>query len=232
MLVSKTLLHGCDFALPLVCPLSEKCFVVKFSRKIEMVSSLHEERLNTVIRQLKSLGAKSVIDLGCGNGELLKRLAANSQFEKIVGIDISLEALRDAQTAVPQVKCLWGDFLDLEDGLDEVDAAVLLETIEHVDPRYLTKFENSVFVRFAPKFVLLTTPNSEYNCILKVPKHRFRHPDHYFEWDRQQFQKWSHGLAARNRYSVSFLDVGDRHHVYGSSTQMAVFVKGELVPKL
>jgi methylase of polypeptide subunit release factors len=46
---------------------------------------------------LRDCGARSVLDLGCGPGELLLRLAREPQFERIVGVDISPDALQEAR---------------------------------------------------------------------------------------------------------------------------------------
>lgn len=51
------------------------------------INSLHDERLYTVLQTLVASGAKSVLDLGCGTGTLLRRLVRVPQFELVVGMD-------------------------------------------------------------------------------------------------------------------------------------------------
>lgn len=58
-----------------------------------MTSWLHEERLNAVIAAIREGGARSVLDLGCGEGDLILRLLPLGEVERISGIDISLPAL-------------------------------------------------------------------------------------------------------------------------------------------
>ena len=53
------------------------------------MTSLHEERLDFVLRTLKSTGARRVLDLGCGSGSLLYRMLADPQFESITGLEDS-----------------------------------------------------------------------------------------------------------------------------------------------
>jgi hypothetical protein len=72
--------------------------------------------------------------------------------------------------------------------------------------------------------VVLTTPNREYNVTWEtVGSGRFRHPDHRFEWTRQEFQDWATGIATRFGYRVRFLGVGPTQEKLGTPTQMGVF---------
>ena len=54
---------------------------------IEQTISLNERRLDAVFEVLKGSGASRVLDLGCGEGKLLRRLLADHQFAEIVGMD-------------------------------------------------------------------------------------------------------------------------------------------------
>ena len=52
---------------------------------VEERISLNQERAGTVLAALKGLGARRVLDLGCGDGKLLARLFDERSFEEIVG---------------------------------------------------------------------------------------------------------------------------------------------------
>ncbi len=54
---------------------------------VERPLSLNQQRLGTVVGALKATGARSVLDLGCGEGNLLRELLREKQFERIVGMD-------------------------------------------------------------------------------------------------------------------------------------------------
>jgi small RNA 2'-O-methyltransferase len=105
------------------------------------------------------------------------------------------------------------------------DCAVLIETIEHVDPDRLSALDRAVFRGMRPRTVVVTTPNAEFNPLLGVPPRRFRHPDHRFEWSRAKFQNWAEGVARRNGYAVRCADIGGRHPELGGASQMAVFTE-------
>jgi predicted TPR repeat methyltransferase len=54
-------------------------------------------RIGAVIAALGAAGATSVIDLGCGEGRLLKALFEHRSFERIAGMDVSWRALEMAE---------------------------------------------------------------------------------------------------------------------------------------
>lgn len=172
-----------------------------------------------------------MLDLGCGDGDLLVRLAADPQIGRIVGVDLCRESLGrlrrrlDAlgRKATAQVDLIHGSMTDGEAALRGFDCAFLVETIEHIDPDRLSVLERAVFAEMRPATVVVTTPNAEFNRLLGVPAHRFRHPDHRFEWDRAKFRRWAPGVAARNSYNVTCHDIAGHHPALGGASQMAVF---------
>ncbi len=194
-------------------------------------TALHEMRIATVIGALLDAQAKSVLDLGCGEGELMVRLAAQAQFSRIIGIDISDHVLRmarcllglDPLASPGRVEVMHASFTEPDSALKGFDAAVLLETIEHINPGRLSRVEGAVFGCYRPRTVLVTTPNHEYNTMYGMAPGQFRHPGHCFEWDRPKFRHWASGVAGRNGYSVAFSDIGDPHPTLGAPTQMAIF---------
>ncbi len=198
-----------------------------------MPSSLHEERIDVVVQALLDVGASTVLDLGCGSGVLLRRLLDCAQFERIVGVDVSMSALAEAERELPvpdllggRLTLIHGSFADPDPRLAGFDAAVMLETIEHVAPGRLSAVERAVFTLHRPRTVLITTPNGEYNHVLGSnpgQQQRFRHEGHHFEWSRAKFESWARGVARRGGYHVSFGAVGEADPYVGAPTQMAEF---------
>ena len=82
--------------------------------------------------------------------------------------------------------------------------------------------ERRVFQEMRPETVVITTPNGDFNPLLGVPPHRFRHPDHRFEWGRAKFRSWAERVAERNGYAVTCRDVAGAHPVHGGASQMAL----------
>ena len=197
-----------------------------------MTTWLHEERLRAVLEALQGGPAARVLDLGCGDGDLFVRLAGDAGITELVGLDIcaaSLDILRrrlaKSQPVVERIALRHQSMTDLDTGLAGFDCALLVETIEHVDPDRLSQLERALFVTLRPARVILTTPNAEFNQLLGVPRGRFRHPDHRFEWDRARFRRWGRRVAERAGYDVHFGDVGGAHPALGGASQMAVFAR-------
>ncbi len=196
-----------------------------------MPTDLHEERLDTVVSEVRASGARTVLDLGCGTGELLMRLAAEPQITRLVGLEINGASRDEARNAlglgfpVPgaRVEVRSGSYEELHPGLAGFDAAVLLETIEHVEPDRLSRVERAVFGQMRPREVWVTTPNQEYNVLHGMAPGERRHPGHRFEWTRPKFQQWAQGVALRAGYTVTFSGIGPPDALRGSSTQAARF---------
>lgn len=196
-----------------------------------MTTWLHEQRLASARDAVRRCGARTVLDLGCGDGDLLVRLAVEPQIERIVGIDVcpdSLSRLRARLEAMDgavgaRVELVHGSMIDRNAALAGFDCAVLIETIEHVDPGRLSALERAVFADMRPATVVVTTPNAEFNRLLGVPSYRLRHADHRFEWDRPGFRRWARGVAERVGYDVACRDIAGCHPDLGGASQMAVF---------
>jgi 3' terminal RNA ribose 2'-O-methyltransferase Hen1 len=191
------------------------------------------QRLDSVMRALWGARAESVLDLGCGPGPLLLRLAQAAQVTRIVGLDHDAGELAAARRALAPLGLPDGDRLRLVEsdltappaGLAGFDAAVLVETIEHVEPARLSALDHAVFKTLRPETVVVTTPNREFNALWGRDDRQRRHPDHRFEWTRAEFRAWATGVAARRGYAAELHHVGPPHPRLGSSSQMAVFAR-------
>jgi small RNA 2'-O-methyltransferase len=196
----------------------------------EESSDLHEERLDAVARVLLREGVSTVLDLGCGAGSLLRRLAREAAYSRLTGVDLSIAALRTAERVLapfraaeaPRIDLLHGSILEHSAEWPAADAAVLVETIEHLPPDELSRLEGAVLAGLRPRLVVITTPNRECNPLLGIPDGRLRHPDHRFEWGRTKFEAWAAGLGSRHGYAAAFEGIGPGDAWHGRATQMAV----------
>lgn len=197
--------------------------------------TLHDARLDFVLGSLLNSGAESVLDLGCGSGAFLKYAATQKQFRRIVGVDTSEESLAVArrelaphiEDGTKSISLINGSYLTENMTLAGFDAAVLIETIEHLDPRRLSVLERILFVAYRPTTIVLTTPNKEYNVLYGLGEDELREPDHRFEWSRLRFRSWSTRLARQYGYRVLFGNVGECHPVFGTPTQAARFTRDD-----
>lgn len=201
---------------------------------IEKPMSLNDQRQGAVLAALRSSGATTVLDLGCGEGKLLRELLRDRQFQRIVGMDVSLRSLEIAgkllklerlpDRMAERLKLIHGSLIYRDKRLEGFDAASLVEVIEHLDPARLSALERVVFEFARPRTIVLTTPNREYNVKWEsLPAENFRHSDHRFEWSRLEFQSWANRVGEAFGYSVRFLPIGPEDDEVGSPTQMGVF---------
>jgi 3' terminal RNA ribose 2'-O-methyltransferase Hen1 len=203
---------------------------------IEKPILLNQLRLEAVTQAVTASGASHVIDLGCGEGRLLRELLKHKQFQEIAGMDVSHRSLEVASerlhldTMPPKqkerIRLFQGSLMYKDKRLAGFEAATVVEVIEHLDPPRLAAFERVVFEHAKPNTIIITTPNVEYNVRFEtLPAGQFRHKDHRFEWTREQFQSWAEGLAQRYGYAVVFSPIGNEDAEVGAPTQMGVFTK-------
>ena len=202
--------------------------------KVEEPLRLWQQRMGTVVAVLRSVGAKRVMDLGCGEGKLLRTLLDEKALTEIAGMDVSYRSLEIASQRLKiermpanqkeRLKLMHGSLMYRDQRLAGYDAATVVEVIEHLDAPRLAAFERVVFESARPKTVIVTTPNAEYNVKFEtLPAGQFRHKDHRFEWTREQFQRWARQTCERFGYSVRYLPVGEEDQQVGAPTQMGVF---------
>lgn len=198
---------------------------------------LHDVRLDHVAQRIRAVAPSRVIDLGCGEGKLLGRLAKERGIAELAGMDISLRALEIAarrlhlddgpQMLREKVRLFQGSLLYVDDRLEGFDAAALVEVIEHIDESRLPAMERVLFERARPRRIVITTPNADYNVRWEtLSAGATRHEDHRFEWTRAQFEAWARACAARFGYRVAFEPIGEVDAEVGAPSQMAVFDLG------
>ena len=191
-------------------------------------------RADAVLAQLRALGAHRVVDLGCGEGALLRDLVTDPTFTEVVGADVSARALDRAARRLgldrmpgrqrARLSLVQSSATYRDPRLHGYDATVLMEVIEHVDLERLPALERSVFAHARPRAVLVTTPNAELNVTFdRLAAGTMRHPDHRFEWSRAQFAAWAGRVADEHGYAVQLRPVGEEDPRLGPPTQLAVF---------
>jgi 3' terminal RNA ribose 2'-O-methyltransferase Hen1 len=197
---------------------------------------LAELRRGAVLAAVRACGARRVGDLGCGEGVLVRELLADHSIEQVVAVDVSARALHVAASKLRldkmteyqrgRLQIFQSALTYRDDRLVGLDAAALMEVIEHIDLPRLEALERTIFGHAAPDSVIVTTPNVEHNVRFEtLPAGAKRHRDHRFEWTRAEFQQWAERVADSYGYSVRYLPVGPDDPEVGPPTQLAVFSK-------
>ncbi|MFT4166138.1 MAG: 3' terminal RNA ribose 2'-O-methyltransferase Hen1 [Microlunatus sp.] len=200
--------------------------------------TLAEQRRGAVLAAVRASGARRVGDLGCGEGALLPELLADRSIEHVTAFDVSARSLEIAERRIrrdrmnerqqARISLLQGSLTYADQRLTDLDAAILMEVIEHVDESRLPALEHCVFGVAAPGTVIVTTPNADYNIRYEsLSAGERRHHDHRFEWGRDTFAAWTERVAAAYGYQVRLLPVGPLDPEVGSPTQLAIFERGD-----
>ncbi|MBR0149548.1 MAG: 3' terminal RNA ribose 2'-O-methyltransferase Hen1 [Lachnospiraceae bacterium] len=212
---------------------------------------LDQARLEAVLDEILRCGAKTCIDLGCGEGKLIKLLLDSGKPETIAGADVVTGELKKAAERIgyerlperqkQKVKLFQGSLMYPDERFKGYDCMSVIEVMEHIEPERLPMLEQVVFKWAAPKMVIFTTPDRRYNENYGLYDGQMRHDDHRFEWDREEFEKWTGHICEKYGYTVTVKGIDVNHNEPGdgeqerasfifttdgsSPTQMAVFVK-------
>ena len=135
--------------------------------EIEKPLRLNDQRLQAITEVIERCRPSSVLDLGCGEGKLLRELLKNRQLNEIIGVDVSSRALEIAERRLrlkdmpdnqrSRIKLLNGSLTYRDMRLANRDLAIAAEVIEHIDLDRLDAFERSVFEFAKPGVVIITT---------------------------------------------------------------------------
>ena len=202
--------------------------------RLERPMGLQQQRIDAVCAELRQANATSVLDLGCGEGSLLRELIKMPGVSRLTGLEASAELLATAGRRLrvkqmtpdqqKRISLLHGSLVYRDQQLAGYDAAVAMEVIEHIDPPRLDAFADAVFGCASPQTVIITTPNQEYNRLFPDwEAGRMRHRDHRFEWTRQEFCQWCAAVGEQYGYAVTHQGIGPTDQNLGEPTQMAVF---------
>ena len=206
--------------------------------KVEKPLGLNAQRMDTIEALVAALQVRSVVDLGCGDGKLLRKLMSNKRLTRLLGVDVAMRELQRASARLKldelpererqRIELLQGSLIYRDQRLSGFDAATVIEVIEHLDPHRLEAFASVLFGHIAAKHILISTPNVEFNVrFANLGDGQMRHPDHRFEWSRAQFQAWAQAQAEKHGYQVRFLGIGEVDAELGPPTQLAHFFKSE-----
>lgn len=94
-------------------------------------------RMSVVLEQLVRFAPATVVDLGCGGGQVIAEIGARLPAARLHGIDLSAPQIEANRRRLPSVTWHVAD-LDGRDGApseirDRMDAVVAMEVVEHLD---------------------------------------------------------------------------------------------------
>ncbi|KGR78171.1 3' terminal RNA ribose 2'-O-methyltransferase Hen1 [Ureibacillus manganicus] len=203
----------------------------KSDHKIRL-NDLRYEKIVSIINQLPN--KESIVDLGSGEGKLSEKLGFINGVQEILAVEPSQTASISArkrfekneqQSHFVKPKQIISSLFYYDERLKDKDIIVLCEVIEHIDEYRLEKVMKTIITDYKPKALIITTPNKEYNKVYEMDED-YRHPDHRFEWTREEFKTWCKNNG--HKYELSFDGIGEEHELHGYPTQACLFTRKEL----
>ena len=107
-------------------------------------------RVDTILKILDQWSPSSIIDLGCGNGALIREIRRRYPLAVLAGADLSAAQIAQNQTTLPTIEWHCADLTNLDSippsSHGRFDVVIASEIIEHVD-------EPNTFLRSALAFI-------------------------------------------------------------------------------
>ncbi|QQE78708.1 hypothetical protein [Alicyclobacillus sp. SO9] len=199
-------------------------------------SALNDLRYETFLREIQKLGVQQVVDMGAGEGKLLRLLVQNQNLTEIIATDPAEQALTSIHyrlaewhkdgsgTVLVEPKILQSSLFYRDERLVDKECILLCEVIEHIDRSRIDETMNLLLTFYHPRVLLLSTPNREYNEVYGMGS-ELRHRDHRFEMSRQEFHDWIRMHSEQSGYAYEIKGIGDMDRDCGQPTQMAVLIR-------
>ena len=159
-------------------------------------SHMHRYFVPPILRRVAGKGRLRVLDLGCGNGALCKRL--HDAGCEVTGVDVSGPGIAVASKAYPQIRFEALGVYDEPPAefLEAFDVVVSTEVVEHLyAPRALPKLIKRVLKPGGT--AIITTPYHGYlkNLVLCLANKWDSHHDVF--WDHGHIKFWSRSTLTR-----------------------------------
>jgi SAM-dependent methyltransferase len=172
----------------------------------------------------QDIGAKRILDLGCGNGALAAYLSAKGF--GVEGCDSSKDGIRIAKAAHPHIRFHLLPMEGNAEDLGTFDAVISTEVIEHLYlPRQLPRFASRVLSPGG--HLVVSTPYHGFakNLLLSVMNKWDHH--HNPLWDGGHIKFWSRTTLTQLLHEegfvvTAFLGVGRFHYLWKSMLLTAV----------
>lgn len=190
----------------------------EFHAKKRELTKIEEKRINSTMDIIPN-DVESVLDVGCGDGRIVNRL--QGKYEKICGLDISNNALKNVKTSKVQ-----GSIEKLPFSDNSFDLLICAEVLEHL-PYPIYKKAIKEVERVSKKYILISVPNKENLDVrmIKCPKcgclsNEWRHLRSFDAntlhtlFNDFEIQKTKNQLAEEFIFSNSLLKLGKCFNIY------------------
>ena len=199
----------------------------------------NEEKHNYIISVLKGLNSKSVVDIGCGEGEFIELLFKDVNFERILGVDVSNYMIEKAKFRIDlcnipsenkeRINIIQSSIFYRDKRLRGYEAATVINVIEYFDLPRLKLFEQVLFGLIQPQHVIIVISSVEF--IVKkdsISNNKFNNVKNVFEWTKEKYKLWYSCVAEQYDYTFRLLEDGYKEIESETLNQIVVFsLKGD-----
>lgn len=124
---------------------------------------------SAVVEELLRLPARSILDVGCGDGRLLNTIGG--RFERALGIDLAPQSIAFARAFAQSSEFEVANLVDIKEAFDVVSC---VEVLEHVPDEHVEGFVAALKERVAKNgFLVVCVPTTVY----PLNKKHYRHYD-------------------------------------------------------
>jgi len=135
--------------------------------------------------------ARTIVDVGCGEGYVLDRISKIRIFERLVGVDKSEELTRKASGLYPSLAFSKASAYSLPYNSGEFDLALACEVLEHLED-----YEKAIIElkRISNKFIIITVPLEPLWRVFNMVRTSYitslgNTPGHLQHWNRKGFSR-------------------------------------------
>lgn len=129
---------------------------VKHTSKNPIQKFLISNFFSTLISQIKSLDANSILDAGCGEGFTMNKLKENGIGKRIEGIEYEKDAIAFGKKLFPELIIKQASIYDLPYKNNSFDLILCTEVLEHLE--YPEKALKEI-LRVLRKYIIISVPN-------------------------------------------------------------------------
>jgi len=161
-----------------------------YSRKNPVLKFMFKHYFSKIVKIVNDLNISTVLDVGCGEGLVIKKLKENNDKLSITGLDISIENIKIAKKINDNVKFFQGNIYNLPFEDNSFELIICTEVLEHLkDPeRAIMELK-----RVSNKFCLISVPNEPFFRIGNILKLSYlkdlgNSPGHIQSWNSYSFE--------------------------------------------
>lgn len=161
-----------------------------YLNKNPVLNYMFNKFFETILSYVELTKPKSILDVGCGEGLVMKKIREKYDDINITGLDISKENLDVSKILNPDAKLVLGDIYSLPFENDSFDLVVCTEVLEHLkEPNTALKEVR----RVSNLNLVISVPNEPFFRIGNILKFSYlkelgNTPGHLQNWNKNEFE--------------------------------------------